>query len=85
MANGMLGSLGFEGFFGLLQSLRNFTVSVLTEGDVGFVTGILTDVNSNFITICSGVDVNYIPINQITIISRIGGIVAGANNVGVIG
>lgn len=74
---GSVGSGLGGGFWNLLLSLQNFNVAVLTEGDLGFVTGIMTDVNSNFITICSGTAVNYIPINQITIISRVGG-VAGA-------
>ncbi|MGE5370473.1 MAG: hypothetical protein ACM3QZ_00655 [Solirubrobacterales bacterium] len=78
MANGLISSgiSGSEGFLGLLFSLQNFNVRVLTEGDTGFVEGIMTTVNSNFITICSGTAVNYIPVNQISVISRVGAVVA---------
>ncbi|MGE5370909.1 MAG: hypothetical protein ACM3QZ_02865 [Solirubrobacterales bacterium] len=56
-------------FFNQICSLQNFRVRVLTEGDVGFVEGIMTNVNDDFITIC-GAEVFYIPIEQITIITR---------------
>lgn len=56
-------------FWNQVCSLLNFRVRVLTEGDLGFVEGIMTDVNSDFITLC-GPEVFYIPINQITIITR---------------
>lgn len=60
---------GRESFFGLLRSLINFRVRVLTEGDKEFVRGILTDVNRDFITL-SGRDIFYIPIREIAIIAR---------------
>lgn len=56
-------------FYNLICSLRNFRVRVLTEGDLAFVEGIMTNVDSDFITLC-GPEVFYIPIDQITIITR---------------
>lgn len=56
-------------FMGLLCSLLNFRVRVLTEGDKEFVRGILTDVNWEFITL-SGREIYYIPIDQIVIVTR---------------
>lgn len=58
-----------DSFFGLLRSLQNFRVKILTEGDKEFVHGILTDVNRDFVTL-SGRDIYYIPIKQITIVTR---------------
>lgn len=67
----MAGGLGISrrNFFGLLCSLLNFRVKVLTEGDTQWIRGILTDVNIDFITI-SGCDVCYIPICEIVAICR---------------
>ncbi|MGE5397005.1 MAG: DUF2642 domain-containing protein [Chitinophagales bacterium] len=56
-------------FFGLLCSLLNFRVKVLTEGDTQFVRGILTDVTCDFITL-SGREIFYIPIEEIVIVAR---------------
>lgn len=58
-----------ESFMRLLFSLQNFNVRVLTRGDVAFVEGILVDVDRDFITVV-GEKVNYIPIDQISIIQR---------------
>ncbi|NLU50242.1 MAG: DUF2642 domain-containing protein [Syntrophomonadaceae bacterium] len=71
-----LGTFGFAGFnqsfFSLLFSLLNFNVSVLTEGDVAPVVGLLVGVTPDFITIAGGTTpVSYIPINQITLITRV--------------
>jgi len=71
---GNLGTCGQGGiagtsFFTLLFSLWQQRVKVLTEGDVGLVEGILTDINPSFITVV-GHQVNYIPISQITLIAR---------------
>ncbi|MGE5545085.1 MAG: hypothetical protein ACM3UW_08960 [Bacillota bacterium] len=68
---GLTGLGGFAGtsFFALLFSLLQQRVRVLTEGDVAAVEGILTDINPTFITVV-GAQINYIPINQITIIAR---------------
>lgn len=70
--------LGFAGvglrqsFFALLLSLLNFNVSVLTEGDVAPVVGILVGVTPQFIIIAGGTTpVTYIPISQITLITRV--------------
>ncbi|NLU49453.1 MAG: hypothetical protein GXX09_03440 [Syntrophomonadaceae bacterium] len=69
---------GFDGFaprqsfFALLFSLLNFNVSVLTEGDVAPVVGILVGITPQFITIAGGTTpVTYIPISQITLITRV--------------
>lgn len=58
-----------ESFFGLLLSLLNFRVKILTEGDNEFVRGILTDVNRDFVTL-SGREIFYIPVRQIVIVKR---------------
>jgi hypothetical protein len=58
-------------FFGVLVSLINFRVRVLTEGDVQFITGVLTAVGRDFITLAIEDSVAYIPIRQITIIQRV--------------
>lgn len=67
--------LGFgprQSFFALLFSLLNFNVSVLTEGDVAPVVGILVGITPQFITIAGGTTpVTYIPISQITLITRV--------------
>jgi len=69
MAGGLGCGIGRRNFFGLLCSLLNFRVKVLTEGDKEWICGILTDVNCDFITI-SGCDVCYIPICEIVAICR---------------
>lgn len=76
MANGLIagGGLNSFGFLGLLYSLLNFNVSVLTEGGVAPVVGIMTNISQDFITLCSGTAVNYVPISQITIIARAEGV-----------
>ena len=66
---GGLGAIGGSSFFTLLFSLWQQRVRVLTEGDVAAVGGILTDINPTFITVV-GAQINYIPINKITIIAR---------------
>ncbi|MGI6514273.1 MAG: hypothetical protein GX052_00115 [Syntrophomonadaceae bacterium] len=66
---GRLGGIAGTSFFTLLFSLWQQRVRVLTEGDVAAVEGILTDINPSFITVV-GAQINYIPINQITIIAR---------------
>jgi hypothetical protein len=66
---GGLGGVAGTSFFTLLFSLWQQRVKVLTEGDVAAVEGILTDINPTFITVV-GHQINYIPINQITIIAR---------------
>lgn len=58
-----------DSFRGLLRSLLNFRVRILTEGDKEFVRGILTDVDRDFITL-SGREIFYIPIREITIVAR---------------
>lgn len=58
-------------FMGLLCSLLNFRVRILTEGDTEFVRGILTDVNFDFVTL-SGREIYYIPIEEIVIVTRDG-------------
>ncbi len=63
------GDIAGTSFFTLLFSLWQQRVKVLTEGDVAAVEGILTDINPSFITVV-GHQINYIPINQITIIAR---------------
>ena len=66
MAGGLgIGRRNFSGFCSLL----NFRVKVLTEGDTQWIRGILTDVNSDFITI-SGCDICYVPICEIVAICR---------------
>jgi hypothetical protein len=70
------GFCGFDGtrqsFFSLLFSLLNFNVSVLTEGDVAPVVGLLVGVTPQFITVAGGTTpVSYIPISQITLITRV--------------
>lgn len=64
-----IGGIAGTNFFTLLFSLWQQRVRVLTEGDVAAVEGILTDINPTFITVV-GAQINYIPINQITIIAR---------------
>ncbi len=64
-----IGGIAGTSFFTLLFSLWQQRVRVLTEGDVAAVEGILTDINPTFITVV-GAQINYIPINQITIIAR---------------
>ncbi len=66
---GLTGGIAGTSFFTLLFSLWQQRVRVLTEGDVGSVEGILTDINPTFITVV-GAQINYIPISQITIIAR---------------
>lgn len=66
---GEFGGVAGKSFFTLLFSLWQQRVRVLTEGDVGAVEGILTDINPTFITVV-GAHINYIPICQITIIAR---------------
>lgn len=61
-----------QSFFALLFSLLNFNVSVLTEGDVAPVIGLLVGITPQFITIAGGTTpVTYIPISQITLITRV--------------
>lgn len=64
--------VGQQSFIGLLFSLLNFNVSVLTEGDIAPVVGLLVGITPQFITIAGGTTpVTYIPISQITLITRV--------------
>ncbi len=64
--------MGRQSFIALLFSLLNFNVSVLTEGDVAPVVGLLVGITPQFITIAGGTTpVTYIPISQITLITRV--------------
>lgn len=63
---------GRFGFRRRLRTLLNFPLAVLTTGGVAPIFGILTSVNPGFITLAGGPGrVAYIPVNEISAISRV--------------